>query len=158
MRVWRRTVIPLVIGLIVVAVLGGLLLRYNGPTSVVRSYLQDSYDNDFVHALGYVCPGKAGEKLRAYLGYQAQRVEADKQLQAQGFADASIPPIHIDLSHVTFAVQVESWDSSTVSYTGTARITQSQRNAPTQTYNIVLHGSGQVHANGLWWCVSDPPS
>jgi hypothetical protein len=133
-------------------------VRYNGPITIVRSYLQDTYDNDFAHALGSVCPGKAGEQLRAYLDYRAERIAADKQLQAQGFADAGIPPIHIDLSRVTFAVQEESLDSSTVSYTGVAGISQSQHNAPTLTYTIVLHGSGQVHAHSLWWCISDPPS
>jgi hypothetical protein len=159
MRVWRHAAIRLGVGLVILGALGGLLLvHYEGPTAVMRSYLQDTYDNEFASALNYVCPGKGGANLRAYLGYKAQRVEADKQLRAQGFADAGIPPIHIDLSRVTFAVQVESWDSSTVRYTGVARITQSQRDAPTQTYTFVLQGAGQVHANGLWWCVSDPPS
>lgn len=156
-RVWRRASIPLCVGLVFVAVLGGLLVRYNGPITIVRSYLQDTYDNEFAHALGAVCPGKAGEGLRAYLDSRARSIEAGKQLQAQGFADAGIPPIHIDLSRVTFTVQEESWESATVRYTGVAGIRQSQRNAPTLTYTIVLHGSGQVHANGLWWCVSDPP-
>jgi hypothetical protein len=154
----RRVVIPIGVGIIFIAVLGGAFVRYNGPISVVRAYLQDTYDNEFASALNYVCPGKGGENLRAYLGYKAQRVEADKQLQAQGFADAGIPPIHIDLSRVSFAVREESWESPTVRYTGVAHITQSQRDAPTLTYTIVLQGARQVHANGLWWCVSDPPN
>ncbi len=158
MRVWHRAVIPLGVGLVFVAVLGGLLVRYNGPTSVVRSYLQDTYDNNFTHALGSVCPGKSGEKIRAYLEFQAQRVEADKQLQAQGFEDAGIPPIYIDLSHVTFTAQEESWKSAMVTYKGVAIITQSRHDAPPLRYSIVFRGSRPVQANGLWWCVSDPIS
>ena len=151
----RRVFIPIGVGVVFFAILGGAFLRYNEPTSVVRTYLQDTYDNEYSGALGTVCTGRAGENTRSYLEQRIQVVETGKRLQALGFKDATLPPIHIDLTHVNFTLQDESLDSSTVTYTGKATIVQEQHDAPTLTYTIALQGSRRVQASGLGWCISD---
>ncbi len=129
----RNARLPIAIGagVLVLAIIIGLVVRYNGPTTVSRSFLQNLGNNDYSAALGQVCSTADSTQLRQGLTLAAnvaQRVG-----------------VTTDTSQLSFTLVNESNSNASVSFSGP--ITGS--NGQTRS----ISGTMRLNASGLWWCV-----
>ncbi|HUX74643.1 MAG TPA: hypothetical protein VMV25_12225 [Steroidobacteraceae bacterium] len=136
----RNPILPIAIvaGVVVLAVIIGLVVRYNGPTSVSRSFLQNIYQFNTAAALGQVCSSSDGAKLR-------------QQVSALGALDTTGQRFTVDTSQVAFTITAESLTSATVSLSG--HITLKDANG-TSSGPQPTSGTLTLDASGLWWCVA----
>lgn len=126
-----RLPIAIGVGVVVLAILIGLVVRYNGPTIVSRSFLQNLGNNNYSAALSQACSTADSTQLRQDLTLAANV--------------AQHVGVTTDTSQLSFTLVNESSSNATVSYSGP--ITGSNG----QTGSIT--GTVRLNASGLWWCV-----
>lgn len=135
----RNPILPIAIvaGVVVLALIIGLVVRYNGPTSVSRSFVQNVFDSNASAALQQVCSGTDATKLRQELA----------ALVALGATSAKVTA---NTSNLTFTITSESLSSAEVSFRG--NVTAPSITGQTQT--TPTSGTLALDASGLWWCVA----
>jgi len=125
-------------GVVVLALIIGLVVRYNGPTSVSHTFVQNIFDSNASAALQQVCSGADGTKLR-------QELSALVALGATGSR------VTANTSNLTFTITSESLSSAAVSFRGNVT---AQSSTTGQSQTTPTSGTLALDSSGLWWCVA----
>lgn len=122
------------LAVVILAVIAGVIVRYNGPVSVARDFLRNLGATTNTAAVNQIC--------------------SDNQQLRQGLTGASeaqsINTTTIDTSKLTFTLSQESLSRAVVSYAGTATVSNS---ATGNSQSGTLTGTVTLESSGIWWCV-----
>jgi len=123
---------------VILAIIIGLILRYNGPTSVAASFVHNVYQFDSAAATNEVCTTPDAAKLR-------------QGISALGALNTNGQRLTADTSHLVFTITQESLSTAVVTFSGNVTLTGANgaSSGPQAT-----HGAISLDASGLWWCVA----
>jgi hypothetical protein len=126
------------VGVVILAIIIGLVVRYNGPSSVSASFVHNIYQFDSAAALGNVCTSSDAAKLR-------------QQVSSLGALNTSGQQLTADTSQLVFKITSESLSSATVTFSGNVTLSSAtgSSSGPQKT-----NGTLSLDASGLWWCVA----
>lgn len=130
--------LSIVAGVVVLALIIGVVVRYNGPASVSHTFVQNVFDSNASAALQQVCSGADATKLR-------------QELSALVALGASGDRVTANTSNLTFTITSESLSSAAVSFSG--KVT-AHSSITGRTQTTPSSGTLALDANGLWWCVA----
>ncbi len=125
-------------GLVILAIIIGLVARYNGPTSVAASFVHSVYQFDSAGATNEVCTTPDAAKLRQSVSQLSALNPSGQQITA-------------DTSQLVFTITQESLSTATVSFSGNVTLAggNGASSGPQRT-----SGTISLDASGLWWCVA----
>src|SRR5579862_1879362 len=108
----RNPIVPIAIvaGVAFVGLIIGLVVRYNGPTTVSKSFVQNIFQFDSASAMQQVCTSSDASKLR-------------QEVSALGVLNPTGRQVTADVSGITFTLSSESLSHAVVSYTGDVSLT-----------------------------------
>ncbi len=136
----RVVIIGVIAGVVLLGLIIGLIVRYNGPVSVSKDFVQNVFDLNSADALKDVCTDSS-----------ASSTKLRQEMQALGALNPTGKTFSTDISGLTFTTVSESLSQATVSFTGSVV-------APGSSGAQQTHGTLTLNASGLWWCVTDTPA
>lgn len=136
----RSPIIPIAIvaGVVIVALIIGVVVRYNGPISVSKAFVQNLFQFDSAATLKQVCTTPDAAKLR-------------QEVSASNISSQTLPKITADISQLAFTITSESLTSAKVSFSGKVTLKSA---SGASSGSQPASGALSLDASGLWWCVS----